>query len=324
MERWKRSLGLLLATALLTVSAGPLLAAWPERPITLIVAFSPGGNTDANGRIVASPLERELGVPVRVVNRTGGGGVVGHDAVRKAEPDGYTLGYAVSEVTMMHWAGLTDLTYEDYTLLGQMTADAAAVHVHADSEYRTLQDLLDDIRARPNALNASGAGQGSPWHLAASGMLDAVGLDPTSIVWVPNQGCAPSIQDLAAGGLDFVVCAMIEAKALRDAGKVRTLAVIDSEPNPQFPDVPTLNAAVGSDWSLHDWGGVIAPAGIPEDAKEKLEVALQRIADSQEFQDLVATGGTVPVYRDSAEFESYLATMDANFGAIMQRLGLAK
>ncbi|MCB2010139.1 MAG: tripartite tricarboxylate transporter substrate binding protein, partial [Geminicoccaceae bacterium] len=92
-------------------------AAWPERPVTIVVPWGAGGGTDATARILASLLEPELGVPVNVVNRTGGSGVVGHSAIASAEPDGYTLGIVTVEIGMMHWAGLTDLTYENYTPL---------------------------------------------------------------------------------------------------------------------------------------------------------------------------------------------------------------
>ncbi|MDP7295630.1 MAG: tripartite tricarboxylate transporter substrate-binding protein, partial [Vicinamibacterales bacterium] len=101
--------------------------AWPNRPITMLVAFGAGGGTDANARIVAGLLEQDLGQPVNVVNRTGGGGVVGHTAIANAEPDGYTLGYVVAEVAMMHWAGLTDLTYEAFTPLAMLTGTPGAI-----------------------------------------------------------------------------------------------------------------------------------------------------------------------------------------------------
>lgn len=317
-------LALALAVVAIVGNASQATAAWPERPITMLIPFSPGGNTDTNGRIVAALLEKELGVQVRVVNRTGGSGVVGFTAMRDADPDGYTIGYAVSELTMLHWTGVTDITLADYTLLSQMTADAAAVHVSTASDYNSLSDLLDAIKANPGKLKTSGSGHGGPWHLATSGMLDSMGIDPDSIVWVPAQGCAPAMLDLAAGGIDFTACALVEAKALSDAGKVKTLAVIDGARNPSYPAIPTLKEAVGSDWALNDWGGVIAPKGLPSEVKAKYASALQKIFDSAQFQELLAKGGTLGVYRNSEDFEAYLKTMDANFGDIMMKVGIAK
>jgi tripartite-type tricarboxylate transporter receptor subunit TctC len=124
-------------------------AAYPERPITLIVPWGAGGGTDATARIVASLLERELGQPINVVNRTGGSGVVGHSAIAEAEPDGYTLGIATVEIGMMHWQGLTDLTWENYTPLAMVNEDPAAVHVRADAPWADLRPSLPRSRPTP-------------------------------------------------------------------------------------------------------------------------------------------------------------------------------
>ena len=114
-------------------SVGSAAAAYPERPITMIVPWGAGGGTDATGRILATLMEKELGVPVSVVNRTGGSGVIGHSAIATAAPDGYTLGVVTVEIGMMHWQGLTELTYQDYTPLALYNADAAGLQVRTDS-----------------------------------------------------------------------------------------------------------------------------------------------------------------------------------------------
>ena len=141
-----------VAAALLTGTLGPAghaQAAYPERPLTLIVPWGAGGGTDATARIVASLLEKELGQPINVVNRTGGSGVVGHSAIAEAEPDGYTLGMATVEIGMMHWQGLTELTSEDYTALALVNEDPAAVTVRADAEWEDLGALIEEIKANP-------------------------------------------------------------------------------------------------------------------------------------------------------------------------------
>jgi tripartite-type tricarboxylate transporter receptor subunit TctC len=117
-------------------------AAFPERPITLIVPWAAGGGTDAIARQIASILEKEFGQPVNVINRTGGNGVVGHTAIATAPPDGYTIGLITLEINMMHWVGLTQLTYEAYTPLALMNADPAAIHVRTDAPYQSIKDLV--------------------------------------------------------------------------------------------------------------------------------------------------------------------------------------
>src|ERR671919_2322892 len=144
----KNPLGRIAALAVasaLSLAAGTAQADYPERPITLIVPWAAGGGTDATARIVASLLEKELGQPVNVVNRTGGSGVVGHSAIATAPPDGYTLGVMTVEIAMMHHQGLTDLTYEDYTPLALYNADAAGLQGRADSGWGSAQAGPDAI-----------------------------------------------------------------------------------------------------------------------------------------------------------------------------------
>src|SRR5687768_9769969 len=132
----RRSLAVLAAG--LAFAAGAAQAAWPERPITLIVPWGAGGGTDATARIIGSLLEKELKQPVNVVNRTGGSGVVGHQAIASAPADGYTIGMATVEIGMMHWQGLTELTGASYTPIGLVNADPAGINVRADSPYKTV------------------------------------------------------------------------------------------------------------------------------------------------------------------------------------------
>ena len=130
-----------------------------------------GGGTDAVARFFGTYLEKELGQPVNVVNRTGGNGVVGHSAIAQAAPDGYTIGLITVEISMMHWQGLTELGPASYTPLALVNADPAGFQVAADSKYKTVQEVLDAIKANPGKLKASGTGQGGIWQLAIAGLL---------------------------------------------------------------------------------------------------------------------------------------------------------
>ncbi|MGL5736158.1 MAG: tripartite tricarboxylate transporter substrate binding protein, partial [Beijerinckiaceae bacterium] len=237
-------------------------AAWPNRPVTVVCPWGAGGGTDQTARIVASLLERELKQPFNVVNRTGGSGVVGHQAIAGAAPDGYTIGMVTVEITMMHHQGLTDLKSTSYTPLALMNEDPPGVQVNAASPYKTVKELADAIKAAPaGKIKASGTGQGGIWHLALVGWLQAMGLKPDHVAWVPSNGAAPAMQDLAAGGIDIVTCSVPEARAMIDAGKAKSLAVMASARNPQFKDVPTLNEALGINYSVGAWRGIAAPKG---------------------------------------------------------------
>jgi len=299
-------------------------AAYPERPITLIVPWGAGGGTDQTARIVGSLLEKDLGKPVNVVNRTGGSGVVGHSAIATAAPDGYTIGMITVEIGMMHWQGLTDLTYKSYTPLALMNEDPAGFQVSSASPYKSLKEVVDAIKANPNKFKASGTGQGGIWHLALAGMLQSLEVPPASVPWVPSNGAAPAMQDLAAGGIEFVTCSVPEARAMLDANKARSLAVMSGSRNPVFPNVPTLKEAVGSDWTIGAWRGIAGPKGMPKEAADRLTAALKKAYDSKEFQEFMAKAGFGVVYGDPAKFEAFMAKSNDDLGKVMKAVGIAK
>ena len=325
MLRTMLSAGLSVAAVAFAVSAAtPAFAEYPERPVTWIVPWGAGGGTDATSRMLAGLVEKDLGVPVNVVNRTGGAGVVGHSAISMAKPDGYTVGTVTVEIAMMHWAGLTKLDYTGYTPLALFNADPAGVHVKADSKYNDVKTLLADAKAAPGSMKGSGTGQGGIWHLALAGMLVSAGAEPSVVPWVPTKGAAPALQDLVSGGVDVVTCSVSEAASLISAGKVKTLAVMDTERLPGYPDVPTLKEAAGIDWSSATWRGVGAPKGLPDDVASKLSASIEKAYNSDEFQDFMKQRGFGAIWRDGAGFGEWMAKADADLGKVMKASGLAK
>jgi putative tricarboxylic transport membrane protein len=299
-------------------------AAYPERPVTLIVPWAAGGGTDATARIIGSLLEKELGQPVNVVNRTGGSGVVGHEAIAAAAPDGYTLGLATVEIGMLHWQGLTERGYKDYTPIALMNLDPAGVQVRADAPYKTVNELLDDIKKNPGKFKASGTGQGGIWHLAIAGMLDSLNIDPSTFRWVPSQGAAPGLQDLVAGGVEIVPCSLPEARSLIDAGRVKSIAIMNPERNPAFPNVPTLAEQTGSKWAIGAWRGIVGPKGMPEDVTKRLAEALDKIYKSKEYNDFMGQRGFGVKFATGEEFLRFWMKSDEDLGAVMKKVGLAK
>ena len=312
----------LLAALLLAASSA--LAQYPQRPVQLIVPWGAGGGTDATARIIATLLEKELKQPFNVVNRTGGSGVVGHDAIAKAAPDGYTIGLITVEITMMHHVGLTQLKHTDYTPIGLVNADPAAINVRADSPYKSVKDLLNAIKANPGKFKASGTGQGGIWHLAIAGLLKQQGIDPNALPWVPSNGAAPGMQDMVAGGVEVVPCSIPEARPMIDAGKARALAIMDANPPALYPNVPTLKKELGSDWAIAAWRVIAAPKGIPADAQKTLVAALKKVYDSKEYKEFMASRGFGVVYADPAATAKFMAQSDENLGAALKAVGLAK
>ncbi len=310
-----------------TPLARPALAQprWPSRPVQMICPWAAGGGTDAVLRIIAALLEKEFGQPFNVVNRTGGSGVVGHAAIAQAQPDGYTLGIITSEICMLHWQGLTEITYRNYTPLALMNNDPPGIHVNASAPYKDVKALADAIKAsRPGQLKASGTGQGGSWHLALAGWLVAMGLKADHVRWVPSNGAAPAMQDLAAGGLDFTTCSVPEARAMLDAGRTRTLAIMAPERLSVFPNIPTLKEVTGVDYQTGSWRGIAGPAGLPAEVKAAIEPALGKVFQSQEYKDFLNARGFGMVYADAAGFARYMEQADKSLGDAMKAAGLAK
>ena len=299
--------------------------AWPARPVTLICPWGAGGGTDATVRIVVAVLEKELKQPFNVVNRTGGSGVVGHAAIASAPPDGYTMGIITVEISMMHWQGLTEFKPDSYTPLALMNEDPPGIQVNASSPYKTVKELADAIKAAPpGKLKASGTGQGGIWHLALVGWLTAMGLKPDHVAWVPLNGAAPAMQDLAAGGLDLVTCSVPEARAMIEAGKARSLAIMAAERNPAFKDVPTLKEAMGIDYTTGAWRGIAGPKGLPADIVAAMTAALKRVNESSDFRDFMSNRGFGVKWADPQGFAQFMDSADEQMGKAMKAAGLAK
>lgn len=293
---------------------------YPSRPITYLVPWNPGGGTDTVSRTLAAVLQNSLDTPVNVVNRTGGGGVVGHLAISQARPDGYTVGAVTVEITMMHWAGLTELTYRDFTPIALLMDNPAALTVRADAPWNTLEELLEAIRANPGGMFASGTSKGGIWDLARMGFLKAAGLPESALPWVPSQGAAPALQELLAGGVQVVTIALAEAEALLGAGQVKVLAVMADERLEAFPDVPTLTER-GIDWSLGGWVSIGAPADLPPDVAAKLREAVALTVQDPRYAEPLKRAGFNLRFLTGEAFDAFLAEQDRINGELLGASG---
>lgn len=306
------------------LAAAPPAFAFPDRPVQLIVPWAAGGGMDAVMRIFANGLEAELKQPVNVVNRTGGGGLTGHTAIANAPPDGYTIGGASPEISFFKALGLGDLTPESFDLFSRVSLIPAGVTVKADSPYKTIADYLKAAKESPKGtLMASGTGVGGSWHIASGGLLKAAGIAPDAVRWVPSNGGAPALQDLAAGGISVFTGSPIEAKAMLDAGRVRTILLMTEERHPSFPDVPSAKEA-GLDWTYQNWFALAAPKGIPADRRKVLFDAAQRTMQREDVRKGMAERGITPVWDKPEEFAAYVKAFTERGNGVLKELGLAK
>ena len=164
---------------------------------------------------------------------------------------------------MLHWMGMAKVTYKELKGVGLVNFDAAAVNVRADAPWKTVKELQDYAKANPGKLKASGTGKGGCWDIARAGWLKTAGISVDAIPWVPSSGAAPALQEMMAGGIAGVPCSLPEARALIDAKKVKSLAVMADKRLDLFPDVPTLKE-MGMNWAEGVWRGVMVPKGTPD------------------------------------------------------------
>ncbi len=295
----------------------------PERAVTYVVPWSPGGGTDANSRAMAALLQEEFGVPFNVVNRTGGNGVTGHTAIATAEPDGYTIGAVTIEIATMHWAGLTDLTGDDVTPIAMIDIAPAGVTVAADSQFDDLKSMLDHAEANPGELTASGTAQGGIWHLALGGMLNAEGIAPDAVRWIPSKGAGPAMQELLAGGVDVVTVALSESKGLIDAGEAKALAYMYDKPMASLPDVPITPDVLESGWTLASFISVGGPEGLPDEIACAYEQAAKAATETETWAEFKAGRGADVVFEGREELAGRMKEADASLGETMKAIGLA-
>ena len=306
---------LVVSVGLLGVVGCGSQSEFPSQPIVLICPWSPGGGTDRVSRQLATQLSQSLGVPVNVVNATGGGGVTGHTRGAVARADGYTLTMATVELNMLHWRGLTTISPDDFEPLALCNRDAAAVFVRSDSPWQTLADLEATIAREPGRLRTSGSARGSIWHVAVAGWLLEQGLPADAIAWVSINGSGPSLQELLAGGVDLICCSVPEARGLLAGGELRCLGVMAESRHPLTPDVPTFREA-GCDWVLGGWRGLMLPLGVPEERAAVIREAVLRTVESDAFAQFMETAGFNLTTGGPAKFEQLLVTFDRTFKEI--------
>ena len=313
-----------LLAALLCVATSAF-AQYPQRPVQLIVPWGAGGGTDATARIIATLLEKELKQPFNVVNRTGGSGVVGHDAIAKSAPDGYTIGLITVEITMMHHVGLTPLKHTDYTPIGLVNADPAGITVRADAPYKSVKDLLAAIKANPGKIKASGTGQGGIWHLAIAGLLKDQGIDPNALPWVPSQRrgarhAGPGRRRRRRGA----VLASRSARHDRRRQGARARHHGRQSRRRSTRTCRRCKKELGTNWQIAAWRVIAAPKGIPAPVQKTLTTALKKVYDSKEYKDFMAKPGFGMVWADPAGTAKFMAESDTNLGAALKAVGLAK
>ena len=271
-------------------SANP---AYPERPITAIVPFSPGTALDLVARVVAERVTQELGSPMVIDNRMGASGSIGTDAVAKAAPDGYTVLWTspAHYLNQFLYKSLPYDAVENFTPITKISNAQLVLAVNKDSPFATAAELLDYARKHPNKLRYSSAGLGSTTQLSAALFNAMAGVE---IEHVPYKSGGQALTDVMGGHVDMTFTAVATALSHAKAGSLKVLGVTGLKRSQSMPDVPTLDEAGVPGYELVSWSGALAPKGTPPEIIEKLNAAMVKVAQDPEVQARLVSMGVEP------------------------------
>jgi tripartite-type tricarboxylate transporter receptor subunit TctC len=280
--------------------------AFPSRPITMVVPFPPGGVAELTGRPASVVMARLLRQPVVIVNRPGAGGAIGAAAVATAKPDGYTLLMALASVSTNPEADRVVGRPPSFELsqlapVALLSADPTILMVRAESPYRTLRDLIDDAKKRPDAINYSSSGNYGTYHVATEMFAHAAGI---RMKHIPYAGGGPALTALLGGQVDTGLLGPSVAIAQIKAGRLRALANWGGRRIASLPEVPTLKE-LGYDVEYNIWSGLFAPAGTPDAVMKVLRDAMRQTAEDADFKAAMAKIETPIAYLDAPEFRKY-------------------
>ncbi len=310
---------LLAAVAMAVVlCAGAHAETYPGRPIKLMVGFPPGGNVDSVGRVLAQEMSKGLGQPVVVENKPGVVGSLAAELVAKAPADGYTL-MVVAGAHPVNAAIHQSQPYDpvnDFTWVSMVTSYPFAFSVRAESPFKSLKDLIEAARAKPNAVSNGSSGQGSVQHMTAELLGYAAGVH---FLEVPYKGEALALPAGLGGEVDFVVTTTTLVVPFIGSGKLRPLAVTSAQRWKEIPDVPTVEEAGGiKDFEVTSWSGLAAPHGLPEPILQKLNAEVHRaVAVPDVRQRLESFGGDVHA-TTPAEMKAQVAREVARWTALVR------
>ena len=295
---------------------------FPNRPITLIVPFPPGGVADNVARPVALALGKQLGQPVIIENKQGAGGGIGMAQVAKAKADGYTLLLALSSISIIPEAdkvlGRAPLfTLDQLTPIARFTADPVVLAVRTESQWKTYAEFIAYAKANPKKINYGSSGNYGTMHVPME-MLGSV--SGASFTHVPFTGAAPAITALLGGSLDAVASGPSTVVQHVKAGKLRVLANWGPERHPALPDVPTLRE-LGVTVEFAQWAGLFAPSGTPEAVVNALRKASREMQDDPAFKQTFVTLQTPLAYLDAPAFRTYWDIDAKKMADVVQRIG---
>ena len=306
------------ALAAVSFTQLPAFAQYPNRTVTLIVPFPPGGGTDTGSRLLATKLGKLWGQPVIVENKPGAAGMLGADVVSKAKPDGYTI--------LMGNIGTQSINPTLYKTM-PYNADGAFVPVslvaflpmvmlvNPTLPVKSAKDAIALAKSKPGKITYSSSGPGSSMHLTGALFEKETGAD---MLHIPYKGGGPAITDLIGGHVDFSFATILESSGHIKAGRLRAVGVTSDKRSPALPDVPTLAETGVPGFNTGSWIGILAPAGTPKDIVEKIARDVKEAVNSPEVRDPYIAQGATPVGSTPAEFTALIESDRKRYGQLIR------
>ncbi len=302
------------------LSASAVQAAWPERPVQVLVPFAAGGITDVIARIVGERLQTAFKQPFVIENDPGAAGILAAQRLARAKPDGYMLmSCPVSQITIAPFTHKVEFDpVKDFTPIAILATAPFVVTIRADFPANNVAEFISYVKSKPGQFTYGSAGPGSLSQIAASVFLKSAGLD---MVHVPYKGLAPAFTDLLAGHIDLLAATPVETKAYLASGKVKFMAITSAERSPQFPDIPTIGETLNSPpvITIH---GILAPARTPRDIVDAVAREVAAAEKTPEFHERLQKIGVEPAIKTPEEFADIIAAETARWRDVVRDLGI--
>jgi tripartite-type tricarboxylate transporter receptor subunit TctC len=265
-------------------------------------------------------MERDLGKPIVVVNKVGGGGAVGFKAIAAAKPDGYTIGLISTSMLLQKYSSITYVDYHTIKPIALINEDPASLTVKRDAPWSSLLELLEYARKNPGKIRVSNSGPGAIWHVAALALEKEADVRFTHI---PYEGGNPAAVAVAGGHVEVTTVSPAECGPLVDAGELRILAIPAVERQARFPNVPTFKEA-GMDFTFGTWRAFAVPKNTPDEIINVLGGALERAVNTQQYKEFMTKGGFGMRFMNADELQAYMDEQDAQFAELFKTLDIKK
>lgn len=316
--------GLALALGGATSAAAADAAAdYPQRTISWVVPFPPGGAMDAIARVLSESMSQDLGQSIVVENKPGAGGNIGANYVAKAKPDGYTIMIAANgmAVNPFLYSSLNYDPIKDFEPISLLAAVPNILVTQAErTDVNSLEDVIKQVKANPGKYTYASAGVGTSIHLAGALFTYTGGLD---MLHVPYKGSGPAVTDLVGGQVDYMFDSITSAKPHIEAGKLKALAVTTKERSSTLPDLPTVAESGMDGYELTPWFATFAPAGTPPEIIEKLHGSMMKAMQSDRVKQIFATIGAEHIGSTPQELADYVAAEAAKWEKIIKGTGMS-